>query len=68
MNPTMNIDSDEDEDPFEHWRVVRNDNGDYSIWPQVKPLPGGWTEVGVEACRKECLDWIEQNWAGPTLR
>ncbi|CAE6791768.1 hypothetical protein R70006_04885 [Paraburkholderia domus] len=60
-------DDREDDDPFEHWRVVRNGRGDHSIWPSIKALPDGWEGLGVEGSRHACLDWIERNWSGPSL-
>ncbi len=58
---------DNDSDPFETYVIVRNERGDNSIWPAIKPLPAGWLSLGVEASREACLDWIEANWEGPSL-
>lgn len=58
---------DDEEDPFDTYLVVRNQSGDHSIWPAIKPIPPGWDQLGVEASREACLDWIEENWAGPSL-
>lgn len=53
---------DDDEDPFDVYDVVVNDTGDYSIWPQARPVPAGWSAVGTSGSRAECLSWIEANW------
>ena len=50
-----------DEDPFDRYQVVRNGNGDYSIWPCALEMPKGWEQVGIEGIRKECLTWIGSN-------
>lgn len=57
----------DEDDPFDIYLVVRNARGDHSIWPVIKPLPSGWESLGITGLRKECLDWIEDNWAGPSL-
>jgi amino acid adenylation domain-containing protein len=47
--------------------VVRSCHGHYSIWPQGREVPPGWTEAGREGSRKECLDFIESTWEDPVL-
>jgi MbtH protein len=42
--------------------VVRNDEWQYSIWPQIADVPAGWTVVHGPAGRQECLDYVEKNW------
>lgn len=44
------------------FRVVVNDEEQYSIWPDYKALPAGWREVGVSGSKQECLDHIEKVW------
>ena len=44
------------------FRVVVNDEEQYSISPNHLPVPAGWRPVGVEGQKQTCLDWIEQNW------
>ncbi|MEO3808647.1 MbtH family protein [Sphaerisporangium sp. B11E5] len=39
-----------------------NDEGQYSLWPAFADVPAGWEIVFGEATRKECLDYIEENW------
>jgi MbtH protein len=43
-------------------RVLVNDEGQYSLWPDFREIPAGWRAVGPRGHRKECLDWIERNW------
>ena len=42
--------------------VLINDEGQYSLWPTFKDIPAGWTAIGPRGKRKECLDYIEENW------
>jgi MbtH protein len=42
--------------------VLINDEGQYSLWPQTKEIPQGWTATGKEGQRDECLEYIEQSW------
>lgn len=42
--------------------VVINDEGQYSIWPADRPLPNGWTTVGIRGSQEECLDRIAEVW------
>ena len=44
------------------YRVVVNDEEQYSIWPEDRELPPGWTGVGSMASKKECLEYIEAHW------
>jgi MbtH protein len=41
------MDSDEEEDRTVY-RVVVNDEEQYSIWPTDEELPAGWREAGKE--------------------
>lgn len=42
--------------------VVRNDEEQYSIWPEDAPIPDGWV-AQTHACTKdECLAYIRENW------
>ncbi len=44
------------------FRVVCNDEEQYSLWPSEKPVPDGWREVGVEGTEEVCLQHIERVW------
>lgn len=44
------------------FRVVVNAERQHSIWPDYKEIPRGWTEVGKQGSKKECLDYIESVW------
>jgi len=47
------------EENREKFSVVVTDAGDYSIWHSDRPIPEGWTPVGQEGTKEECLAFIE---------
>lgn len=55
----MQVDGDEDTSPS---IVVRNDEGQYSWWPQDRAVPDGWVAVGHSGTKEECLDYIDRVW------
>lgn len=50
------------------FRVVLNDEEQYSIWPTDKDIPIGWRSAGVEGTREECLDHVRRVWTDITPR
>jgi MbtH protein len=44
------------------YRVVLNDEEQYSIWPLARELPAGWREEGTTGTKRECLDHIDVVW------
>lgn len=44
------------------FKVVVNDEEQYSIWPDYKAVPVGWREVGQSGPKKDCLEYIERVW------
>jgi MbtH protein len=50
------------EDDDVTFQVVMNHEEQFSIWPDFKPVPAGWTKVGVSGSRQECLAHIERAW------
>lgn len=52
---------DDDEDG-RLYHVVRNDEEQYSIWPDSRELPAGWDVVGEPADKAGCLARIEELW------
>ena len=45
-------------------QVVRNERGDWSIWPADRDPPAGWQAVGVSGEKAHCLEYIERQAAG----
>ena len=44
------------------FRVLINNEGQYSIWPAGQSAPGGWNEAGFKGSKKECTDFVDVNW------
>jgi MbtH protein len=44
------------------YRVVVNDEQQYSIWPLHKDLPLGWSDGGFAGTQDACLAHIEEVW------
>jgi MbtH protein len=42
--------------------VVRNDEDQYSLWPQHRPVPAGWHPIGVAGAQDDCLAHIARVW------
>jgi len=58
---------------FEHqddqqFLVVRNAEGQHSVWFADRQLPPGWAAVGVSGTRGECLERITELWPDVSLR
>ena len=56
-------------DPFENedagYFVLVNHAGQHSLWPEVIDVPAGW-QVVSSGTRRECLAYVEANWASIT--
>ena len=52
--------TDDTED--ERYFVVVNHEEQYSIWPDYRELPLGWTAVGEARSKSDCLAYIEEVW------
>ena len=57
--PQFNADNDCESTVF---RVVRNDEEQYSIWAADRDLPAGWYMEGTMGSREVCLDQITRIW------
>ena len=51
-----------EEDDKTIYKVVKNHEEQYSIWPEYKQIPLGWDDVGHSATRAECLAYIKEVW------
>jgi MbtH protein len=54
--------SEDSEESSTMYRVLLNDEEQYSLWRADKAVPQGWTAVGNEATKQECLAYIESVW------
>ena len=46
----------------EVYRVVRNDEEEYSIWDAGTAAPAGWHDAGFTGTKADCLAHIERVW------
>lgn len=46
----------------QRFKVVVNQEQQYSIWPAEGDAPGGWYDEGTAGSRQECLDHIAEVW------
>jgi len=44
------------------YKVVVNHEEQYSIWPDYKELPNGWSHVGKAGPKADCLAYIDEVW------
>jgi MbtH protein len=44
------------------FKVVVNHEEQYSIWPADQENPAGWTNVGPNGSREQCLADIAERW------
>jgi uncharacterized protein YbdZ (MbtH family) len=42
--------------------VVSNNEGQHAIWPEFSAVPPGWRVMAGPHDRRQCLDYIEENW------
>lgn len=51
-----------DNDENTTFKVVINQEEQYSIWPVDRENPLGWRDAGKSGTKQECLDYIEEVW------
>jgi MbtH protein len=44
------------------FRVVCNDEGQYSVWPADLAMPPGWRQTGFQGAKADCLAHIDEVW------
>lgn len=54
--------SEQDREDTTTYQVVVNHEEQYSIWPVGRELPLGWSGVGQQGPKGECLTYIENVW------
>jgi MbtH protein len=55
----MNLNDKED---TTHYKVVVNEEGQYSIWFADRENPLGWRDAGKSGTKAECLMHIKEVW------
>lgn len=54
--------SQEDREDTTIYKVVVNQEQQYSIWPADRELPLGWSDAGFQGTKAQCLTHIEEVW------
>jgi MbtH protein len=54
--------SSEEREDSTIYKVVVNDEEQYSIWPAHRDNPLGWRDAGKVGPKAECLAYIEEVW------
>lgn len=44
------------------FNVLKNNEGQYSIWPEDKKVPQGWIKEKTFMSKNECLMYVNQVW------
>jgi MbtH protein len=44
------------------YKVVRNHEEQYSIWPADRANPLGWTDAGKTGTKVDCLSYVQEVW------
>lgn len=44
------------------YKVVLNDEEQYSIWPANRDNPLGWRDAGKSGSKDECLAYVKEVW------
>ncbi|MFI5772999.1 MbtH family protein [Streptomyces sp. NPDC051658] len=52
----------EEQTDLRRYRVVLNNEEQYSIWWADRDLPAGWRAEGTEGSKEECLAHIDEVW------
>lgn len=52
----------DDQEDTRFYKVVMNDEEQYSIWPADKENALGWHDAGKSGVKAECLAYIEEIW------
>ncbi len=54
--------SDSDREDTTIYTVLMNHEEQFSIWPEYKETPNGWSAVGKTGPKAECLAYIKEIW------
>jgi len=44
------------------FKVLVNHEGQYSLWPETRENPPGWSLAGKTGTKRECLDHVKTVW------
>ena len=44
------------------FKVIKNSEGQYSLWPEKKTTPEGWVETGFTGSKTEASAYVDREW------
>lgn len=50
------------------FRVLVNERGQHSLWPEATDLPRGWVTVFGPDSHADCVTYVDASWLDITLR
>ncbi|CAD5353518.1 MULTISPECIES: MbtH family protein [Enterobacter] len=50
------------DNPQGQFAILRNDQAQYSLWPQQCDLPAGWHVVCEPQSQEACQQWLAEHW------
>jgi MbtH protein len=53
---------EDDHEEIRFWKVVVNDEEQYSLWPSARENAPGWRDAGKSGTKAECLAYINEVW------
>lgn len=53
---------EEQDQDFVPYKVVVNDEEQYSVWPAHRTNPSGWRDAGKSGSRENCLAFVSEVW------
>ncbi|HBF29911.1 MbtH family NRPS accessory protein [Rhizobium sp.] len=56
---------DNDQRAHDHWQVVMDTEGHFSVWPRDRSVPISWEPNGYVGTRDACLAEISRIWTDP---
>ena len=56
------VDASTEQTHEDEYRVVVNDEEQYSLWPAFRAIPVGWADALMTGTKEDCLEFIRANW------
>lgn len=44
------------------FKVLVNEEGQFSLWPANKQSPSGWQETSFTGTKTECSNYVDEHW------
>ena len=44
------------------YKILQNEEGQFSLWPADHAAPAGWSESGKSGTKAECLAFVDEVW------